>query len=300
MRRSPSRLSVAMCRSLLSTSTSASTCRSPARTSPLPRISNTPFLGPSPNSLSRTCFRFSTISVTSSMTPGSVENSCSTPSMRTDVIDAPCSDDRSTRRSALPSVVPKPRSSGSSVNLPYRSELPPSATSPFGIWRFFHFICKPPSGMGRRSSLRVELDDQLFVDRHADGCARRHVQDPARQSLGMQLEPVRHALPLAGIERVLDHGHLTTLLTHLHLVPGTNLERGNVDIAAVHREVAVTDELARRAARRREPQAEHDVVQATLQHLQQDLARDALGLARLGERVPELALQQPVDAASLL
>jgi hypothetical protein len=85
---------------------------------PLPRISNTPFFGPSPNSFSRTCFRFSTISVTSSMTPGNVENSCSTPSMRTEVIAAPCSDDSSTRRSALPSVVPKPRSSGSSMNRP--------------------------------------------------------------------------------------------------------------------------------------------------------------------------------------
>ena len=58
------------------------------------------------------------ISVTSSITPGSVENSCSTPSMRTAVIAAPCSDESSTRRSALPSVTPKPRSSGSITNLP--------------------------------------------------------------------------------------------------------------------------------------------------------------------------------------
>src|SRR5258706_14965102 len=268
MRRSPSRLSVAMCRSVFRTWTSASTCRSPARTSPLPRISKTPFLGPSPNSLSRTCFRFNTISVTSSITPGSVENSCSTPSMRTDVIAAPCSDDRSTRRSGLPSVVPKPRSSGSSVNLPYRSEFPLSATSPFGIWRFFHFICKPPSVMGRRSSLRVELDDQLFVDRHADGCARRHVQDPARQPLGVQLQPVRHALPLAGIERVLDHGHLATLFTHLHLVAGADLERRNVDTATVHREVAAGAQLARRAAPRREPPPKHHAVPAPPHHPQ--------------------------------
>ena len=34
------------------------------------------------------------------------------------VIAAPCSDDSKIRRSATPSVVPKPRSSGSQLNLP--------------------------------------------------------------------------------------------------------------------------------------------------------------------------------------
>ena len=58
------------------------------------------------------------MSVTSSTTPGIVVNSWSAPSMRTAVIAAPCSEDRSTRRSELPSVMPKPRSSGSQVNLP--------------------------------------------------------------------------------------------------------------------------------------------------------------------------------------
>ena len=54
----------------------------------------------------------------SSITPGMEENSCITPSTRTDVMAAPWSDERSTRRSALPSVVPKPRSSGSQENFP--------------------------------------------------------------------------------------------------------------------------------------------------------------------------------------
>ena len=52
-------------------------------------------------------------SVTSSLTPGSVENSCETPSILTELTAAPSSDDRRTRRSALPNVCPKPRSSGS-------------------------------------------------------------------------------------------------------------------------------------------------------------------------------------------
>ena len=52
------------------------------------------------------------MSVTSSTTPGSDENSCSTPSILTAVIAAPSIDDSSTRRRALPIVVPNPRSNG--------------------------------------------------------------------------------------------------------------------------------------------------------------------------------------------
>ena len=58
------------------------------------------------------------MSVTSSATSGMVMNSCSTPSTLIEVMAAPCRLERSTRRSVLPSVMPKPRSSGSATNLP--------------------------------------------------------------------------------------------------------------------------------------------------------------------------------------
>ena len=51
-----------------------------------------------------TSLRFRTMSVTSSVTPLIVENSCATPSIRTDVTAAPTSDDSSTRRRELPNV----------------------------------------------------------------------------------------------------------------------------------------------------------------------------------------------------
>ena len=51
-----------------------------------------------------TPLRLRTMSVTSSLTPGIVENSCATPSMRTLVTAAPASEDSSTRRSELPNV----------------------------------------------------------------------------------------------------------------------------------------------------------------------------------------------------
>jgi hypothetical protein len=56
------------------------------------------------------------MSLTSSTTSGTVVNSWSAPSMRTAVMAAPWSEERSTRRSELPIVMPKPRSSGSQVN----------------------------------------------------------------------------------------------------------------------------------------------------------------------------------------
>jgi hypothetical protein len=67
--------------------------------------------------------------VTSSRTPASDENSCSTFSILIEVIAAPCSDESSTRRRALPSVRPKPRSSGSAMKVARRLGSLPALTS---------------------------------------------------------------------------------------------------------------------------------------------------------------------------
>ena len=53
------------------------------------------------------------MSVTSSVTPGIVENSCNVFSNLTVAIAAPRSEERRIRRSEFPRVVPNPRSSGS-------------------------------------------------------------------------------------------------------------------------------------------------------------------------------------------
>ena len=58
------------------------------------------------------------MSVASSTTPLIGENSCSTPSIFTAVTAAPSMDESSTRRIALPTVVPKPRSNGWAVKRP--------------------------------------------------------------------------------------------------------------------------------------------------------------------------------------
>src|SRR3954447_19596597 len=87
--------------------------------------------GPSPCIRMASCFTFSTRSVTSSRTPWMLLNSCSTPSIFSAVTAAPCNEDSSTRRSALPSVMPKPRSSGSATMVATRSGSAPTSTPSF-------------------------------------------------------------------------------------------------------------------------------------------------------------------------
>jgi hypothetical protein len=95
---------------------------SPAVTTPGPCLRTTMRFGPSPCILMAISLMFRIMSVTSSRTPLIEENSCSTPSIWTALTAAPWSDDRSTRRSALPSVRPKPRSSGSATMVAKRFE----------------------------------------------------------------------------------------------------------------------------------------------------------------------------------
>src|SRR5262245_4396436 len=113
-------------------------------------------LGPSPCILMAMSLMLRTMSVTSSRTPGIEENSCSTPSMCTDCTAAPCNEERSTRRSALPSDTPKPRSSGSATTVAMRL-----ASLPVETWSFsgrisscqFFWITSSPIRVPRGISL---------------------------------------------------------------------------------------------------------------------------------------------------
>ena len=63
-------------------------------------------------------FKARTIAVTSSTTPSIFWNSCITPAILTDVIALPGNEESITLLNALPIVVPKPLSNGSSSNFP--------------------------------------------------------------------------------------------------------------------------------------------------------------------------------------
>ena len=97
--------------------------------SPGPFFFNRIVLGLSPCKASRRLFTFKMMDVTSSVTPGIVENSCNTPSILTVVTAAPVKEDNNTRRSEFPTVVPNPRSNASVVNLPNVGERVSLSTS---------------------------------------------------------------------------------------------------------------------------------------------------------------------------
>src|SRR3954463_5765164 len=141
-----------------------------------------------------------TMSVTSSRTPGIEENSCSTPSICTEVIAAPCSDDKRMRRSALPSVSPKPRSSGSATKMAIPpgglgddSRHPPRviAGADCELLRLYQFLpvllnhgshlskspADPRGTCGRRHTLQKPLDAAALARPATIVRDRRHVAD---------------------------------------------------------------------------------------------------------------------------
>src|SRR3954447_25376741 len=112
-----------MCSSGLCTSTPAGGAMSAAVTSPGPCLRRYMVTGSSESALTTRPLRFRMISVTSSLTPGTVVNSCRVPSIRMLVTAAPGIDDRRVRRRELPRVYPKPGSSGSITNRERDSEI---------------------------------------------------------------------------------------------------------------------------------------------------------------------------------
>ena len=87
----------------------------------------------STNCLKRTCFNLRMMLVTSSFTPGTEANSCSTPSILIAQMAKPSREERRMRRRALPTVVPKPVSKGRNSNFPYLESFS-SITTLSGFW----------------------------------------------------------------------------------------------------------------------------------------------------------------------
>src|SRR5882724_7697443 len=137
--------------------------------------------------------------------------------------------------------------------------------------------------------LAVKLDDQLFVDRDANFGALWNLRHAALVGFAIDVHPRRRRLLAVEFLGHLQARHFTAALAHGNFLPHANLEGGNVHLAAVHGNVAVTDELPGLPARHGKTHAIDDVVEAPFELLQKHLARDALGLGSLFEVVAELA-----------
>ena len=117
-----SSVSVARTRSLLTIVTDVSPVIIPAVTGPaLEAVTRSSFTS-SASILTMRLLTFRMMSVTSSITPVRLENSCSAPTRRMWVTAAPSRLLSRIRRRLLPTVVPNPRSNGSAENFPYVSE----------------------------------------------------------------------------------------------------------------------------------------------------------------------------------
>src|SRR3954452_23678358 len=128
----------------------------------------------------------------------------------------------------------------------------------------------------KRVLLRVELDDELLLDRRRDLATLRLAQHLRRQGVVVGLKPGRH-LPRE-LCCVADQRLGRRPRLHGDDVAVAHLVARDVDAAAVDRPVTVADHLARLPARGREAQPHEYVVEAALEHPQKVLARDP-GLA---------------------
>src|ERR1700733_7717405 len=180
-----------------------------------------------------------------------------------------------------------------------------SIVLPFRDARYMTSQCLPPGDdppgtPGDPGLLRVELDDQLFLDLRVDLGPDRQRVDQDAHLVRDHLEPGRHdALADLGL-RDDERGHVAGLAHHLDDVVLADPVGRDVDLLAVHREVAVPHQLAGHVAALGEARAEHDVVQAPLEQLKHGLAGPAVLAGRLLVVAMELALEDAVDPLGLL
>src|SRR6266540_4249196 len=123
--------------------------------------------------------------------------------------------------------------------------------------------------------LRIELDDQLLLDRKLDVLALGELHDDPRERLRREIEPPWNATGAGGLDRGLD----------LFVDPALFLDR---------------HDLARLRPRRGKPQGVDDVIQAPLELLEEVRSRDSLAALGAREGQPELPLEKAVDALDLL
>src|SRR5918995_5956409 len=302
-------LRVAMWRSRLRISTSAGHSMSPAVTAAGPRTSRRRLTASSATDVRTMSLTLRMMSVTSSATPLMVSNSWRASSNRTVVIAAPGIDESRVRRSELPSVWPKPGSSGPIANRCWLFVASPRAST---VGRCMTsmllpdlsclFACVRTGRLRERRCerlLRVQLDDERLAHRHVDVLALGHVAHGDLLAAVTALEPA-HEVAVEHVDVVLDDDHVRSLRRERDDVTLANTSGRDVDTLAVDADQAVVHELTGLRPRRRPPSAEHDVVEPGLEHDQQVEAGVALMAQRLLVGLAELALEHSVDRLRLL
>src|SRR5438093_3137006 len=148
--------------------------------------------------------------------------------------------------------------------------------------------------------LRVEFDDELFLNGQADVFAFRKIEHRAAELLGIQLQPRRNASAASRFHGLADLVILAALFTDLNHFALPDLVRGDVVLLSVHLDVSVPDQLPRLCARSGKSERVNDVVQTQLELAEKIVAGNAVLLRGAPEIQTELPFQQAVNALDLL
>src|SRR6476619_7271189 len=121
----------------------------------------------------------------------------------------------------------------------------------------------------------IQLDNQLLVDHRLHFLTRRDARDFTAQGVAVGDEPIGDGSDLGKLQ--VAQGKLPGLrfVFHRDLVAGLNVVGGDIDVLAVHLDVAMGNELAGGAAGIRKTETEDDVVQSSFQKLEKSLAGNA-------------------------
>src|SRR6056297_298958 len=155
-------------------------------------------------------------------------------------------------------------------------------------------------GFVPRKLLGIELDDQVFVDVGQDFFAVRQLLEHAAHLLLVDVDPLGETGLDHHLQGVLHPQLLPGLFADRDFLTGADLEGRNVHDLAIDGDALVAHQLARLRPGGGKAHPVGDVVQATLEQLQQVLAGGALLLGGALVVVVELAFQDSVHAAQLL
>src|SRR5690349_9483720 len=142
--------------------------------------------------------------------------------------------------------------------------------------------------------LAVKLNDKLLVDISVDILTCRQRCDRNRKISALRRDPCRTSSSRGGRPRSIDVGILRALFLDRHDIADLDLERRDVHLASVNKDVAMVHDLPSLATRSRKTRTIHDVVQTTFKHEQKVLARNALLTKCLFEIVSELFFEDEV------
>lgn len=144
----------------------------------------------------------------------------------------------------------------------------------------------------------VELDDLLLVDLLGQFSALWQADVLAFKSSFVEFQVVRKVM--TAFHRFFDNFQAAASLAKTDNVAWSNNVGWDIDFLAIHRNVSMSNQLARACAGIREPEAVYQVVQTAFQQEHEVLTGDALHFRCTVEQGAELLLAQAVHVAKLL